>query len=267
VFASNPSLVLTYLLLAARIILRFRFASDAHYGGVISVSGSRFAQQVLDYANRHADRVIVTNSSHAQRVRSIGGVPLVCPDPLPELREQAFRPPALSRAKKTALLVCTFEVDEPFAAVFEAARQLVHHGFTVLVSGRYDRAGLFPEAVPHVTLLGYVDRRTYESYLRHVDLVLDFTTWEDCLVCGAYEAMAAGRPSVLSRTAALTELFTGGAVFSSHEPSDIVRAVVSAYEQRDALMSQIPEWRRDHERTIAIRTKAIRDAVGLNGGH
>ena len=265
VFASNPSLVLTVMLLVCRKLFRFRLASDAHYGGVVAVSGSQLLQRVLDFVNRLADFVIVTNPAHANHVRRLGGQPLECPDPLPELREEAILPAAIAGADKTAFLVCTFEIDEPYGAVFEAARTLAAHGFTVFASGAYQRAGLSPEAVPHVKLLGFVDRRTYEGYLRHSDLVLDFTTWEDCLVCGAYEAMAAGTPCVLSRTTALTGLFDRGAVFSSHDPAEIARSVLEAYERRHALEEQIPAWVSAHDAAIRARTAAIRTAIGLNG--
>jgi glycosyltransferase involved in cell wall biosynthesis len=263
VFASNPSLVLTYVLLACRAIFRFRFASDAHYGGVVAVTGSAMIQRALDFANRAADVVIVTNPSHADRVRALGGAAVVCPDPLPELREDVQRPDAMNGAKKSVLFVCSFEIDEPFHAVFEAARTLVEQGFTVFVSGAYRRAGLSPEAIPQVRLLGFVDRPTYEGFLRHADVVLDFTTWEDCLVCGAYEAMAAGTPSVLSRTEAMTGLFTRGVVFSSHEPGEIARAVLTAYERRDELASEIPRWVSEHITATKDRAAAIRTAVGL----
>jgi glycosyltransferase involved in cell wall biosynthesis len=89
------------------------------------------------------------------------------------------------------------------------------------------------------------------------------TTWQDCLVCGAYEAMAAGKPCVLSRTTALTELFTRGTVFSSHDPHDIARAVVSAYERRSVLASEIAAWTVEHRVATRDRMTALRAAVGL----
>jgi len=263
VFASNPSLVLTFLLLACRRLFGFSFVSDAHYGGIVAVTGSAFLQRCLDFANRRAAFVIVTNAGHAAKVRGLGGRPLVCPDPLPELSAGECPPAALADADKPVLFACSYAIDEPYAAVFEAARDLARRGFTVFASGNAARAGLSPEAVPHVRLLGFVDRATYEGFVRHSALVLDLTNWEDCLVCGAYEAMAAGTPCVVSRTAALMELFTHGTVFSSHEPDQLVRAVVSAYERRDALRAQIPEWVARHVAAVRERVAAIRAAVGL----
>jgi glycosyltransferase involved in cell wall biosynthesis len=263
VFASNPSLVLTYLLLACRPFIGFRLATDAHYGGVVAVHGGRILQRLLDVANARADLVIVTNPPHADRVRRIGGKAFVCPDPLPDVPQSPVPPQRLLDTAKSVLFICSYEVDEPYAAVFEAARQLAKHGFTLFASGRYARAGLSPEAVPHVVLLGYVDPSTYNAYLRHVDVVLDLTTWEDCLVCGAYEAMAAGKPCVLSRTPSLTAMFTHGTVFSSHDPDAIARAVLSAYEQRGELRSQIGGWVERHDARTRAHVAALREHLGL----
>jgi glycosyltransferase involved in cell wall biosynthesis len=263
VFASNPSLVLTFLLLVFRSLLRFRFVSDAHYGGVVSVSGNGYFQWLLDFVNRRADLVIVTNAAHEEYVRRIGGTPFVCPDPLPRLPESATRPIGMREAEKSVLFICSYDPDEPYAEVFEAARRLEQHGFRVFASGRYARAGLSPSALPHAVLLGFVDRATYDAYLQNVDVVLDLTTWQDCLVCGAYEAMAAGKPCVLSKTRALTDLFTHGTVFSSHDPAEIAQAVLTAYERRGVLRAQIAEWVERHQHATRNRIMALRAAVRL----
>lgn len=263
VFSSNPSLVLTYLLLACRTLGLFRLTIDAHYGGVVAVTGSRWIQYLLDLANRQADLVIVTNDAHAEQVRRLGGRAFVCPDPLPRLRPNTAKPPALRDVSRSVLFVCSYDWDEPYAAVFEAARTLGERGFRVFASGAYSRVGLTAEQVPEVTLLGYVDSATYEAYIQHVDVVLDLTTWQDCLVCGAYEAMAVGKPCVLSRTRSLTRLFTHGTVFTSHDPADIVAAVSDAYERREELSAQIAEWAQRHEADLHKRAAALRDAVGL----
>jgi glycosyltransferase involved in cell wall biosynthesis len=264
VFASNPSLVLTCLLLGGQPFFRFRLALDAHYGGVIAVTGGRWLQRILDFLNRRADIVIVTNANHADRVRRIGGRPFVCPDPLPEVPRDAGLPAGITVPDKSVLFVCSYEVDEPYDAVFEAARSLTGKGFTVYVSGNYRRVGLNPNDFPQVSLLGFVDRTVYHAYLRNVAVVLDLTTWEDCLVCGAYEAMAAETPCVLSETRALTSLFTHGAVFTSHDPRSIADAVTEAYERREALRAEIVRWTPLHEAAIRQCAATLRCAVGLD---
>ena len=261
VFAPNPSLVMTYLLLGVRRVLGFRLISDAHYGGVVAVTGSRMLQRLLDHANARADMVIVTNPGHAELIRHRGGRPFICPDPLPTIPHALPRPAALNGASATVLFICSFDIDEPYREVFEAARLLRGHGIGMYVSGPYTRAGLSPRDVQDVTLLGYVDRQTYDALLRNVDIVLDLTTWQDCLVCGAYEAMAVGTPCVLSRTPALTTLFTHGTVFSSHDAASIAEAVLAAFERRGDLQAQIAEWVVRHREATRDRIVALRTAA------
>lgn len=263
VFASNPSLVLSLCLLLSRRALGFRFVSDSHYGGVVAVKGGRIVQHLLDVINARADLVIVTTEGHARRVRAVDGTAFVFPDPLPQLSATNRRPAVLASEERSVLFICSFDADEPFREVFEAARLLERKGFRVFVTGRYARVGLAPESVPQVRLLGYVDRATYDDVLRCIDVILDLTAWEDCLVCGAYEAMVAAKPCVLSRTKSLTGLFTHGTIFTTHEPEAIASAVESAYEHRHQLSALIPEWLAKHAVETERRACSLRSTVGL----
>jgi glycosyltransferase involved in cell wall biosynthesis len=237
VFAANPSLVLAYFLLLLRPIFRYRLVMDAHFAGVLAFDGSRVRQAVLDAGNRLADRVIVTNREHAELVRRLGGVPFVCPDPLPRLEL-----PSVPGEDKLVFFICSFDVDEPYAAVFEAARILAPRGYRLVASGRYTRVGLRPESLPHVELLGFVPEADFYSRLAACAVVVDLTTCEGCLVCGAYEAMVAGKPLVLSDTRALREYFTHGTVFTRHEPERIADAILEAHARRDELGAAIRAW-------------------------
>jgi glycosyltransferase involved in cell wall biosynthesis len=257
-------IAVTCLLLLSRPVFGFRLVSDAHHGGIIAATGDRLLQHFLDFVNRHADIVIVTNASHAEHLRRIGGNAFVCPDPLPEIPHDTAVSVGITIPDKSVLFVCTYDVDEPYEAVFEAARLLVTQGFTVYVSGNYRRVGLNPNDVPQVSLLGFVDRTVYDAYLRNVAVVLDLTSCEDCLVCGGYEAMAAETPCVLSETPALTSLFTHGAVFTSHDPGSIAGAVTAAYERREALRAEIVRWTPSHDAAIRQSAAELRCALGLD---
>ena len=146
VIATNPSLVLGLLLLPLRRWYGFALVSDAHYVGVRTVTKQRLLQRTLDFYNSRAELVIVTNPGHAQYLTSIGASACVCPDPLPDLSvHSGSRVPV---AEKSALLVCSFERDEPYAAVFSAFQKLQPAGYHLLVSGNYRRAGIDPGSFP-----------------------------------------------------------------------------------------------------------------------
>ncbi len=240
VVAANPSLVLSYLLLILKVHHRFRLVCDAHYFGIKAPGGHRILQYLLNFYNSRVDLVIVTNDNHARIVEGIGARSYVCQDPLPHLPL-----PSESMAQETvkvAFLICSFDSDEPYEAAFMAFAPLQEQGYSLIVSGDYRRKGINVSAFPWVRFLGYLPDQEYYGCLRSCTVVLDLTTMEDCLVCGAYEALAAGKPLVLSRTTALAEYFGEAAVLTENTPAEIRESVLRAFEQRDVLAEKVAKW-------------------------
>lgn len=259
VFSSNPSLVLTLMLLHLRTLLRYRHIVDAHFIGVMAFDKGWFFQKLLDYCNRRADLTIVTNQKHADHIRQIGGKPFVCEDPLPLFPEDVAQIEV--GVKGSVFFICSFDQDEPYEDVFKAAKLLVSDGFAIYVSGNYKKVNIDPDKYPYVKFLGYVPSKLFYSYVISVDLILDLTSAEDCLVCGAYEAMAAEKPLVTSDTSALRGYFTHGAVYTKHEPEQISSAIRSAYENRIYLASEIKRWKDISGQRLAAKIAHLRDFV------
>jgi glycosyltransferase involved in cell wall biosynthesis len=240
VIATNPSIVLGLLLLGVRRWFGFALVSDAHFVGLRSLRGQPLMQRVLDFYNSRADLVIVTNERQAQFLASIGGRAYLCPDPLPDLDDQIGASVAVP--EKSVFLICSFERDEPYEAAFDAFSQLQQAGYTLFVSGNYRRAHLDPARFPWVRFLGYVSEPDYYSYLVSCAVTMDLTVLEDCLVCGAYEALAAKRPLVISNTQALRDYFGAAAVLTDNTPEAIAESVERAYAQRSALTQEATKW-------------------------
>lgn len=256
VIATNPSLVLGFLLLLLRRWYGFVLVSDAHYVGVRNSRGWPFFQKLLDFHNSRADLVIVTNDGHASYLLTRGCRAYICPDPLPDLSGRASVP--VSVAAKSAFLVCSFDHDEPYEAVFAAFERLQASGYRLYVSGNYRRAQIDPARFPWVRFLGYVPDAEYYSYLRSCAVVLDLTTLEDCLVCGAYEAMAAGKPLVLSRTRALAAYFGAAAVLTENTPEAIAANIEQAHAQRLELSRRVGDWIAGNERYMGERIGTLK---------
>jgi glycosyltransferase involved in cell wall biosynthesis len=260
VFAPNPSIALNYLLLIARFLYQYTFVTDAHFGGITAYNGNHFFQKALDICNRSADLVIVTNKNHASHVKSVGGNALVCEDPLPDLSRYVSGKPA----DKTVFFICSFDVDEPFESVFEAARILEGDHFRFHVSGNYSKVGIDPTDYPQADFLGFVAEHQFYERLFQSDVVLDLTEHENCLVCGAYEAMAAERPLVTSDRACLREYFDRGVIFTRHDSASIAEAVKAAYRERFRLREEIQEWKARVVRVQNDRRALLRKALGMD---
>jgi glycosyltransferase involved in cell wall biosynthesis len=240
VICQNPSIVLSLYLLLLRPFLGFKLAVDAHYGGVVSWTGSQAVQRVLNHLNRNVDLVIVTNANHANHVRQVGGRAFVCPDPLPDLSRYEGSEPVLPRK---VFYICSFDIDEPYEEVFRAASDLAVEGFRLFVSGNYARASISPGSHPDVEFLGFVPEDDFYRHLFSASLVIDLTENDDCLVCGAYEAMAAGKPTVLSKKPALQAYFRGGSVFTENDAEEIAAAIRKAHESAEGLAASSREWK------------------------
>lgn len=255
VVAQNPSVVLNLLLLVLRPLGKFVLVSDAHYGGVRAFNNSSLLQKILNYINSQVDCVIVTNSSHAEIIDKLGGNPVICQDPLPELPD--IPPHTLPQSPKSVFLICAYATDEPYELVFKAFETLHKQGFQCFISGNYSKVSIEPADYPHLHFLGYLPGIEYWKYVVGCSVVVDLTEWDDCLVCGAYEAMAAESPLVLSDTSALREYFQTAAVYTAHTAGSIVTNVELAYDSRDQLQDRISRWKNDNNRYMNDRKNEI----------
>lgn len=230
----NPSLVLTAVASSLRRPLGYRLVVDAHNAAVRPEGALlRRMTPLIRRAHRRAHLTIVTNDALAEDVRANGGRPFVLPDRLPVVPEGGRR--AL-RGDHAVACILNYESDEPLDAIFEAAKG-VEDGVVLHLTGNHRKyfADRTPPGEPALQFTGFLDDPDYWELLRSADVVMDLTTREDCLVCGAYEAIAAGRPLILSDTRALRDYFSRGVVYTRNDPASIRAAIADALSRRDEL--------------------------------
>lgn len=226
VFCQNPSIVLSFLVVVVGLFTRIRVVVDAHYDGV--VKKNTILNYILKFIHRYADYTIVTNKNHACIIKNHGGRPLVLQDPLPMFADKFY---SIAPIPNNVLVISSFAPDEPISEIIEAARLLESKGVTFRFTGKYEgKIKNYPTLPSNVILLGYVPEGDFIINIFRASVVVDLTNNEDCLVCGAYEAIAAGRPLVLSYTEALKEYFGIAAVYCDNIPNEIASAVWSALE-------------------------------------
>jgi glycosyltransferase involved in cell wall biosynthesis len=230
------------LVLHLRWIFRFKVVIDAHWGGVEDFDGGCVLQQIIDYCNRKADLVIVTNANHLARIETLGGRAVVCQDPLPNLEVYRLEG-RREKEEKSAFLICSFDTDEPFLEVLEAFEIIKKEGFKCIVSGNYRKVGLNPAQYPSIVFTGFAPEEQFYRFLFESSVVIDLTNLENCLVCGAYEAMSAEVPIVLSDKKCLREYFNQGVVYTSNNPDSIAEAIRRAYIDRPRLLAEIRRWK------------------------
>jgi glycosyltransferase involved in cell wall biosynthesis len=189
---------------------------------------------MVRFIHRTADLGIVTNEGLVPVVEANGGRAVVLPDRVPDLAPCRSVPPA---AADLVVFVCSFAPDEPYREVIEAAREL--EGVArVAITGR--PANVDTQTLPaNVTLTGFLTTEDYEHLLASAAVVVDLTSMEDCLVCGAYEAVALGKPLVTSDTAALRQVFDRGTVFTRHTRAAMASAISMALARAAELSAEM----------------------------
>lgn len=226
-----PSIVLAAWVLILKSLGGFQVVADLHNEAVEPfIHGFPGYRALLRWIHRRADLSLVTNGALAGIVRSGGGRVLVLPDKVPSLGARSRR----SREHgELVVFVCTYAPDEPYTAVIEAAR-LLGPRVSVHITGNPGPTVL-PELPSNVTITGYLSETRYLELLAAADVIVDLTAMEDCLVCGAYEAAALGKPLVTSDTSALRAYFRSGTVYSRHDPESLAESIAVALRDKVAL--------------------------------
>lgn len=256
----SPSMVLAALTVLLRPLIGYRLVFDAHNEAVQPyVHPSASVVALARWLMRKADHVIVTNPGLATTVTQCGGKPVILPDPLPEPPGVTPRP--LPGDFRVAV-ISTFAPDEPFEAVIAAARR-IGEDVRLYVTGNPDK--LSPEtraAMPgNMTLTGFLSEPDYWSLLASCDAVMDLTTMENCLVCGAYEAIAVGRPVLLSDNAASVATFAGFGEFTSNEPEAIAAALQRLRARCADLTAELPARRREFLQRWQAQAQVLRNII------
>lgn len=225
----NPSFVLAVLALLLRPLFGYRLVVDAHNEAVEPYINRKWwfvslARRLM----RWSDLTIVTNRWLADIVTGVGGRAFVLPDPLPAVPEpESGKPPVAWRGAPLRMVaIATYAPDEPIEIMLQAARQLVGQ-VEFAFTGNHSKvpAELMREVPENVHFTGFLAEEDYWRLLIDADAVMDLTLMDNCLVCGAYEALACGKPAVLSGNSASKELFAGAAVFVDNSVAEIVTAV------------------------------------------
>jgi glycosyltransferase involved in cell wall biosynthesis len=221
-FIQCPSLVLGLWAAILKQVFGFVLVADLHNDAVTPYDvTSPIYEALYRLIHRAADVCLVSNAGLQRTVEGVGARAFVLPDKVPDLAPTAA--PRAARSRRQAVFVCSYAKDEPYLEVMEAARVLGSE-VTIHVTGDHRRVQHLPAESP-VHLTGFLPEADYVALLSTADVIVDLTFIEDCLVCGAYEAVALGKPLVTSDTAALREYFRMGTVYTRHDPQSLAAAI------------------------------------------
>jgi glycosyltransferase involved in cell wall biosynthesis len=259
-FVQCPSLALSLLALLVRRAFGFYLVVDAHNEGVRPFDRPG---RVIGWLSRRilkgADMIIVTNPALAEDVLAAGGRPLVLTDSLPVSPAMPAMDDAADEAPDVAV-IATFRPDEPIEAILSAAAQMPETRFAFSGdAAKFHQTGM--RLPGNVRLTGFLPDPAYWALLAQAAVVCDLTLKPDCLVCGAYEALAVGTPMVLSDNPATRRVFGPAAILAGSEPGEIADALRKALARRETLAANARELRAAFQGNWQTQAAAAWDAI------
>lgn len=241
IFVQNPSIVLALLATIYGRLFNIPIIVDAHNAGIYPFEGTKtWANKLSLYLFKASTITIVSNQNLKNYVIGNGGSAFVLPDPIPEFagkHEKTFL-----KGKYNLLFICTYSDDEPYMEVIKAAENLDKDVFIYITGNPKDKEQELMNIVPeNVILTGYLIEKDFQRMLFSVDVIIDLTTREDCIVCGAYEALAVEKPLIISDTKVLREYFYKGTIYTDNTHTNLTENIVSALHNNARLHQQMSE--------------------------
>lgn len=243
VFYQNPSIALAALVTAYKKITaqQFSLVGDFHNAGVFPPVGQRLARWIA----KNSDLVIVTNSSLQSVVEGWGAKSISIPDPIPDLPLHHQQAGESECKTYSVLFICSWAEDEPIAEVISAARKILEANpdtpIGVRITGRPQLQRFVPDGkIPsNVELTGYLSDEDFEHELNRADAILDLTTRDNCMVCGAYEGVAVEKPMILSGNEATKNYFNKGVLFTDNTDDDLALKLTALLKNHAQLSQDI----------------------------
>lgn len=262
-FFQNPSIVLALMLVVTRSLHKKKLVMDAHNAALFPFEGRyRLIQFIAGWVIRKVDIVVVTNRLLSDAVIEIGGNPLIVSDPIPKIEKDKHVMKNLEQKRDFVLLICTWAKDEPYEQVIKAMQYLEDLDIDLRITGNPPSV-IRNNLTGNIILEGFVSCDLYESLISNAKVVVDLTTRDSCLVCGAYEAASVGRPCILSDDPIGREVFRGGYLFTQNNAEDIAKNIRKALSSLADFEVKMKEFKDSYEKENLQSVSKLKSILGL----
>ena len=209
-----------------------------------------------------SDAILVTTPALARQVDELGGRGVVMHEAPPDW---SVSPPGKLRSPPRALVVTTFEVDDPVEEVLEAGRLLADLDFRVTGdTGRLD-SEVMARVADSITFTGWLRWDDYRAELDAADVVICLTTDTESVMRAAAEAVYAECVLVSSDFPVARQYFPS-AIFCTNEAAEIAAAVRHAVAEHEQLRGELDSPRLRQEQTWWSQLGALEEALDVRLG-
>ncbi len=237
----NPSIVLATIAVIMQPLFKYQLIIDAHNEAIQPYMHNNWMiRYVAKLLMRRSKYTIVTNKYLARIVDGHGGRAIILPDRVPQVGE--IESIQLAQNTFNIILIATYAADEPISQIIDAACAL-ENKVTLYVTGNFSRLDKsYIEILPsNIVFTGFLTNDDYWSYLKSADAIIDLSLKDNCLVCGAYEGIAVGKPLILSSSKATIEYFNKGVVYTDNTTANIHDCYLKVIQDYEHLSEKISE--------------------------
>jgi glycosyltransferase involved in cell wall biosynthesis len=263
IFVQNPSLILASLSLFISQVFTKALVIDTHNAGLFPIEGQyRLLNWLASKITSWGDLSIVSNNELEKFVVSQGGKAISIPDPVPDINAPESKP--VLKGEFNLLFICSWAKDEPYEEVLRAA-ECVDKGTYIYVTGNSKgREKLYGQELPeNVVITGYVSEEEFAALLYACDSIMVLTRRENCLLCGAYEGVAAGKPLIVTNTLALKTHFNKGCVFTKNNAEGILEAIDNVKQNYQTLTNEIASLKSQLDREFKRIMKKAEELISI----
>lgn len=248
-----------------------RFVMDCDTGSFHSPKW-QWALPLHRWLARHAILALVIDQAAFDTLQAAGAKVMIFRDRLPEM---VLPTSAIGSAGATRIaVISSFDVDEPIAATFVAARLLPEITFYCTGDPKRADASLLLDKPANVVLTGYLRGGDYTGLLNNVDGLVVLTNEQHALNCGAYEALSIQKPAVVSDWPEMRHYFSRGFVHVLNQPEAIAAGIQTMLAEQPVLREEIAvlrierslEWERNFETIKSFLANYNDPDVFLTGG-
>jgi glycosyltransferase involved in cell wall biosynthesis len=221
VMVANPPIFLPLLAYAYITVFGGKFVIDSHTGA-FDLKGWGRLIPIHKFLSSRALTTIVTNRPLSSVVKCWPAPVFVLEDALPILQ-----PPSIARPQErfSVCVVNSFSEDEPLDEILTAAKASSDCDFYITGKIPKDKLPLTINMPKNICFTGFLPDPEYIRRLYSVNAIMVLVKYDMTMLCGAYEAVAVGKPLITSDWKVLKHYFSKGTIYVDNSPEQIKAAV------------------------------------------
>lgn len=235
IFVQNPPIFSVLVVFLYSKLHKAQYVIDSHTAAFLSPKW-RWALGLHRALSRQALVTIVHNESQEEIVKQWKCCYRVLADPLKGYPKGT--PFALTKEFNIAV-ISTFNEDEPLDVVFASAGLLPDVAFYITGDSKRIPSSLLAKKPANCKLTGFLTYDQYIGLLNGVDVIMDLTTRDHTVLCGAFEAVSLGKPLITSNWEILRNHFPIGTVHIPNTVEGVEKGIRQAQLELSVLQRDI----------------------------